>query len=85
MTQRRRTLKCRVNERRFTVVRVNGDPHDTHAGHSFEAAMRLATPDRGSTVEVFAVCGKDPGAVRLPSEYEKRGQLLRKFKVKGGR
>jgi hypothetical protein len=85
MTQRRRTIKCRVGEKRFTVVRVNGDPYDTHAGRSFEQAMSTATPDRGSTVEVFAVCGKDPGAVRLPSEYERRGQLLRTFKAKGGR
>lgn len=84
-TQRRRIVRCRAGEKRFTVVRVNGDPRDTHSGRSFEAAMRLAAPDRGATVEVFGVCGKDPGAVRLMELWPDSSLLLRKFKVKGGR
>jgi hypothetical protein len=81
----RRTLRCDVNERRFTVIRIDGDPYDTHAGRSFESAWKLAIPDRGARVDVFAVCASDAGAARLPSAYTKRGQLLRTFRFKGGR
>lgn len=81
----RRTLRCNLNERRFTVLRVNHDLYDTHAGRSFEAALRLANPDRGATVEVFAVCARDGGEARMPFAYQKRGELLRKFRFKGGR
>jgi len=79
----RRSIKCRADERRFTVLRVDRSPHDTHAARSFEQALELALPNRGSTVEVFAVCASDAGVARLPSVYEKRGELLRKFRYKG--
>lgn len=82
--QRRRKGRCTSGDRRFTVVRVNGDPYDTHAGRSFEDAFNLANPDRGSLIEVFSVCAKDGGFARLPAAYE-QGQLLRKFRHKGGR
>lgn len=79
--QRRRTLKCDRDTRRFTVVRVNGDPRDTHAGRSFEQALRLAQPDRGSRIDVYAVCSKDAGAARF--EPLRRGEKLRTFRFKG--
>lgn len=80
----KRTIKCRPGEQRITVIRVNGDPYDTHAGRSFEQALRLANPDRGARLDVFAVCGSDVGAARLPSVYAKRGQLLRTMRYKRG-
>jgi hypothetical protein len=79
----RRNIRCGSNERRFTVLRINHALYDTHAGRSFEAALELALPNRGDHVAVFAVCARDAGAARLPSVYEKRGQLLRKFRYKG--
>lgn len=82
--QRKRTLKCKVNQKRFTVIRVNGDALDTHAGRSFEEALALAAPDRGSRIDVFATCASDAGAARLPAVY-KKGQLVRSFVAKGGR
>ena len=78
MKQKKRTIKCKISEKRFTVVRVDRDPKDTHSGRSFQDAMDSAMPDRGSRIEVFAVCARDAGAARL-----KRGQLLRSFKYKG--
>jgi hypothetical protein len=83
--QRKRTLKCNVGEKRWTVVRVRGDAYDTTAGRSFEEAMRVAIPNRGDRVDVFAVCAGDAGAARLPSAYGKRGQLVKSFKYRGGR
>lgn len=80
----KRSIRCGTGERRFTVIRVNGDPHDTHAGRSFEDALRLATPDRGARLDVLAVCATDAGAARLPSTYKKRGQLLRTIRYKRG-
>jgi hypothetical protein len=81
----RRTIKCGVGEKRFTVLRIDRSAYDTHAARSFERALALAQPNRGSTVDVFAVCASDAGAARLPSVYERRGELLRRFRYKGGR
>ena len=78
----KRTIRCAPGEQRFTVIRVNGDPYDTHAGRSFEAARDLALPDPGAKLDVFAVCATDPGAARMPSVYKKRGQLLRTMRAK---
>jgi len=78
----KRSIRCAPGEQRFTVIRVNGDPHDTYAGRSFEEARSNALPDRGAKLDVFAVCAVDPGAARLPSTYRKRGQLLRTMRVK---
>lgn len=74
----RRSIQCKVNEKRFTVIRVNGDSSDTHAGRSFQSALESAMPDRGSLIEVFATCATDAGAARI----KRGGQLLRKFKYK---
>lgn len=79
----KRSIRCSRSEQRYTVVRVNGDPYDTHAGRSFERAMDLALPDRGARVEVFAVCAADGASARQPHTYKKRGQLLRSFRYKG--
>ena len=79
----RRTIRCGPDERRFTVLRIDNAPYDTHAGRSFERALDLALPNRGSKIDVFAVCASDAGAARLPSVYERRGELLRKFRYKG--
>ena len=80
----KRTIRCKPGEQRFTVLRVNGDNYDTHAGRSFEAARRAAQPDRGAKIDVFAVCAMDPGEARMPAVYKNRGQgqLLRTFRVK---
>lgn len=80
----KRSIRCTVGEQRFTVIRVNGDDYDTHAGRSFEQALRSASPDRGAKLDVFAVCSHDPGAARLPAVYRKRGQLLRTVRYKRG-
>ncbi len=76
----KRTLRCAPGEQRFTVLRVNGDPKDTHAARSYAKARELAMPDRGSRVEVFAVCAREPGQARLLNTV--RGQLLRTMRVK---
>lgn len=76
----KRRIKCAIGEKRFTVIRVNGDSSDTHAGRSFESALRLANPDRGNKIEVFATCAGDGGAARLMIG---RKQLLRSFRYKG--
>jgi hypothetical protein len=78
---RKHPLKCSPGEKRFTVLRVNGDDHDTHAGRSFEAALRSAQPDRGSKIDVFVACARDAGAARLPSAY-KRGKLIKSIRAK---
>jgi len=79
----RRSIRCGNDEKRFTVIRVNGDQYDTHAARSFESALDLALPDHGAKVEVFTVCAKDAGEARMPFAYQKRGQLLRSFRFKG--
>ena len=79
--RRARKLTCRKGDRRFTVVVVGNDDHDSHAGRSFEEAMERATPDRGSQVRVYVTCARDAGEARLPSNYQ-WGQLVRMFKKK---
>ncbi len=49
----------------FYVVRVDGDPLDTHAAETFEGALALATPDDGATVHYGTVKARDAGAARL--------------------
>jgi hypothetical protein len=80
----KRSIRCGTGERRFTVIRVDGDPHDTHAARSFQAALAMANPDRGARLDILAVCASDEGAARLPSTYKKRGQLLRTIRYKRG-
>ncbi len=80
--QRRRRIKCHRNMKRFTVVVVNGNPTDSYAGRSFEAAFENAMPDRGSHVDVYQTCATDAGAARLPSVYKADGQLVRSFRTK---
>jgi len=80
---KRRGTKCRPGQGRFTVVRVNMDPHDSHAARSFEEALLLASPDRGAHVDVFRTCATDSGAARLPSTYLKKGALVRSFRYRG--
>ena len=76
----KRTLRCELGEQRFTVLRVNGNSRDTHAARSYAEARELAMPDRGSRVEVFAVCAREPGEARMLKTV--RGQLLRTMRVK---
>jgi len=83
--QAKRKIQCGTTEKRFTVVRVNRDATDTHSGRSFERAMELAMPDRGAVIEVFSVCAADVASARMPYAYQKRGQLVRRFRFKGGR
>jgi len=49
----------------FYVVRVDGDPRDTHADDTLESALELAAADEGSTVEWGMVRARDAGAARL--------------------
>lgn len=79
-----RRMRCKRGEKRFTVLVVNNDPYDSHAGRSFESAMDLALPDRGDRVAVWSVCAGDVGAARLPSTYKKRGYVTRRFTKKRG-
>jgi hypothetical protein len=79
---RKTPLRCKLDETRYTVVRVNGDPYDSHSGRSFERAMDLALPDRGAKVDVFVTCAKDAGEARMPYNYTKRGRLTRSFRFK---
>lgn len=76
-------ITCRRGEKRFTVLKINGDPYDTFAARSFEAALRLAQPDRGDLVEVFRVCAKDAGEARLP-HAGRASRRIRKFRFKRG-
>jgi hypothetical protein len=76
---RKHPLKCLPGEKRFTVLRVNGDNHDTHAGRSFEAALRSAQPDRGSKVDVFVTCAYNAGDARLQF---RKGKLVKSFRAK---
>jgi hypothetical protein len=81
---RKHPLKCEVGTKRFTVIRVNGDHLDTHAGRSFEAALRLAQPDRGAKLDVFVVCARGAGEARLPSNFRKHGKLVKSIRYKRG-
>lgn len=81
---RKHPLHCPRDTKRFTVVRVNNKPFDSHSGRSFERAMELAMPDRGSKIDVFVVCAGDAGEARMPYAYEKRGKLVRSFRYKRG-
>ena len=83
--RKRGPLACKVGEKRFTVLRIDYDAYDTHAGRSFESALRLANPDRGAHVEVFVTCAPDGGAARLPAWYQARGQRIREFGYRGRR
>jgi hypothetical protein len=78
-----RPIKCSGGDQRFTVVRVNGDNSDTHAGRSFEQAMSLAQPDRGARVDVFRVCAGDAGEARLSAAHPRLRALVRNFRYKG--
>jgi hypothetical protein len=83
MAKRKRLIKCSASEQRFTVLRVNGDAYDTHAGRSFEQALASAMPDRGARIDVFRTCARDAGAARLPSTYKSNGVLVKTFRYKG--
>lgn len=81
-TQRRARPKCKIGEKRFTVVVINRDPYDSHAGRSFEDAMDLALPDRGAHIDVYVTCADDGGESRMPFNYKKKGKLTRSFRFK---
>ncbi len=52
------------------VVVVDGDPYDSHAARTREAAIELANPDDGAQLTVYSgVRADDAGAARLPSVY----------------
>jgi len=78
---RKHPLSCRPGEKRFTVLRINGDDYDSHAGCSFEAAKRLAQPDRGSKIDVFVTCAYSGADARMPANY-KRGKLVKTIRAK---
>jgi hypothetical protein len=79
---RKHPLSCRSGEKRFTVLRIDGDDYDSHAGRSFEAAKRSAQPDRGSKIDVFVTCAHDAGEARLPSNYKTRGRKTKTIRAK---
>ena len=68
---------------KWTVIRVNRDPSDTHAGRSFEEALRLANPDHGNYLEVYTVRTSDGGMARLIPPH--LGANLRSWYFRGGR
>lgn len=81
----KRTIACRGEEKRFTVLRVHGSVHDrpwqdVHAGRSFEEALAKAQPDRGQRLSVYATCARDVEEARHTAI--ERGQLLRTMRVK---
>lgn len=85
---RKHPLKCAVGTKRFTVVQVIGFRHgaaqaDTHAGRSFEAALKLAQPDRGDALRVYVVCARDAGEARLPARL-RAGKLVKSIRYKRG-
>jgi hypothetical protein len=81
---RKHPLKCERGEKRFTVLRVDGDDRDTHAGRNFERALKLASPDRGSKVDVFVTCARDGAEARLASNFKSKGKLIKSFRAKRG-
>ena len=81
---RKHPLRCPINTKRFTVLRVNGDDYDTHAGRGFEQALRAAQPERGSRVDVFVTCARDAGEARMPYNYKKAGKKVKTFRAKRG-
>lgn len=82
MARKRKGPRCSAGDKRFTVIQVGGDPSDSHAGRSFEAAYELANPDRGSKIKVYRTCAGDGGEARLPSNYLKKGVLVRSGRAK---
>jgi uncharacterized protein (DUF1501 family) len=81
---RKHPLKCAAGSKRFTVIRVDGDSFDTHAGRSFAQALAAAQPDRGAKLDVFVTCARDPGEARLPSNYAKFGRMVKTIRYKKG-
>ena len=84
MQKKARGLRCGTGDKRFTVVVVNGDQYDSHAARSFERAMALAQPDRGSRVDVYVTCARDGGEARMPYKYMANGKHVRAFRTKRG-
>lgn len=85
-TKRKRAkapIRCTGGAQRFTVVRVDEDTRDTHAGRSFEQAIKAAQPDRGQKIEVFRTCATDAGAARLEYIHKSKSVLVRSFRYKG--
>jgi hypothetical protein len=79
---RKHPLKCSPGEKRYTVLRVDGDDKDTHAGRNFEKALRYAQPDRGSKVDVFVTCAYNTAEARLT--FRQKGKLVKSFRAKRG-
>lgn len=52
----------------FHVVRVDGEPLDTFAAETLDAALGLANPDPGSAIEVAVVDAEDASAARLQAD-----------------
>lgn len=82
MAKRKRPPSCRGGDRRFTVVVVGNDPNDSHAARSFEKAMASAQPDRGDRVTVYRTCAKSEAEARLPSNYRRKGAVVRAGRAK---
>lgn len=76
---RKNPLKCSIGTKRFTVIQVGSDIYDTHAGRSFEAALRSAQPDHGDRLRISVVCARDAGEARL-----KDGKLIKYIRYKRG-
>jgi hypothetical protein len=81
---RKHPLKCTVGTKRFTVIRVNGDDKDTHAGRNFEAALRAAQPDRGSKLDVFVTCARDAGEARILGFVPRKLTYVKTIRYKRG-
>jgi hypothetical protein len=81
---KKQPLSCKRGQKRFTVVQVDANPYDSFAARSFEQALRMATPNRGSWLRVYVVCAKDAGEARLPSAYAKRGRMTQLKRYKRG-
>ena len=79
---RKHPLKCNPGEKRYTVLRVDGDDSDTHAGRNFQKALALAAPDRGSKVDVFVTCAYNGGDARL--NFKRQGVRVKTFRSKRG-
>lgn len=63
--QRERPTTRTAAPQLFYVVRVNGDPKDTHAALSLDEAIELANADDGDVLEYTTVSAVDAGLARI--------------------
>ena len=64
----RRTAAQEKTAMKYTLVRVNGDPDQTFAAETVDAAMQLANTGPGDQVEVATVEADDAGSARLMAD-----------------